>query len=83
MRGYSCLVILRELMDEIRQYEHEKDRDRLRSQPARANHVDNGSGDIDQNPPLPCHYFNYMLGTSTGGCVCAYPLFVTDLINRS
>ena len=23
----------------------------------------------DPDPPLPCHYFDYVIGTSTGGCV--------------
>ncbi|KAF8533535.1 acyl transferase/acyl hydrolase/lysophospholipase [Trichophaea hybrida] len=55
IRGYSSLIILQELMEKI----------------ARLERIDvaidvNGNA-ADHPLPLPCHYFDYIFGSSTGG----------------
>ncbi|KAI1127766.1 acyl transferase/acyl hydrolase/lysophospholipase [Nemania abortiva] len=57
VRGLSTLYILREIMREIKRLD------------------DNASAEdrLEQNPdgqlPLPCHYFDLIIGTSTGGLI--------------
>jgi len=55
IRGYSSLLILEELMKKIAQLEWE----------------DTAKGTTEditnRSLPLPCHYFDYIFGTSTGG----------------
>lgn len=54
MRGYASLIYMRRLMEKCREYEREADA-----------LEDHDEGDDDM--PLPCHYFKYIAGTSTGG----------------
>ena len=68
IRGYASLLILQELMREILVIEHElDDLDDSRD--------DSGSHSVahrlyrDNELPLPCHYFSYVFGTSTGGII--------------
>lgn len=64
MRGYASLLILSELMKAILDIEHELDNELDRS----SNDGDSRSShQLDEQLPLPCHYFNYVFGTSTGG----------------
>lgn len=53
-------------MIEARDYEHELDQQ-----------LENSDDDdeVDDGLPLPCHYFGYMFGTSTGGSVCNKLIF--------
>jgi patatin-like phospholipase/acyl hydrolase len=61
IRGYSSLLILEALMETI---------EREEAQPGFAN-IPNARGVSTQSAkktlPLPCHYFDYIFGTSTGG----------------
>lgn len=61
MRGYASLLIINELMKEALRIEHELD-DALDP-----NGSSPSSRHRDNQLPLPCHYFNYVFGTSTGG----------------
>ncbi|KAF1351853.1 acyl transferase/acyl hydrolase/lysophospholipase [Delphinella strobiligena] len=66
IRGYASLLILHELMKAILEIEHELD-DKLDQTP---NDIDTSSSHHQDNQlPLPCHYFNYVFGTSTGGII--------------
>lgn len=58
IRGYGTLFILEELMKECHRWEEIID-----SQNGRDPDHDNA------NTPLPCEYFDYFAGTSTGGSV--------------
>lgn len=62
MRGYSSLLILRQLMWEISKWEHQLDEDEYQSEEDKRERW---------NPTrlLPCHYFDFMYGTSTGGLI--------------
>jgi hypothetical protein len=61
IRGYSSLLILERLMYEVARwetlFEEELPLDQRRSDP------------FDAKSLLPCHYFDYMYGTSTGGLI--------------
>lgn len=58
IRGYSSLLILRDLMHEIYEWEHKLDAlDPL------------GEHIPPEEELLPCHYFDFMYGTSTGGLI--------------
>jgi patatin-like phospholipase/acyl hydrolase len=76
VRGYSSLLILRALMKEIEALEHSADRNAISSAysplvdspPEKS--LDPTSKDNKTNPEyLPCHYFDYIAGTSTGGLI--------------
>lgn len=62
IRGYSSLVILRALIEKIAEIERRYDagEERQRDTP-------HSSWRDDERDPLPCHYFDYAVGTSTGG----------------
>lgn len=62
IRAYSSLLILRALMKMIAQLENAT----LRSA-TQHNNDDTLINSIDGNLPLPCHYFDYIFGSSTGG----------------
>jgi hypothetical protein len=68
IRGFSSLLILEALMDEIARYEREKDPQAISSADSpiffRKQAVDNPAANF---VALPCHYFDYIAGTSTGG----------------
>jgi len=59
IRGYSSLLILKALMREIAA---EENRQEARLNPDSVKH-------FDENELLPCHYFDYLYGTSTGGLI--------------
>ncbi|GAB7352255.1 hypothetical protein MBLNU459_g2722t1 [Dothideomycetes sp. NU459] len=58
IRGYSSLLILSALMHEI----YVKEQELERSDPL-------GEDAVDEKNLLPCHYFDFMYGTSTGGLI--------------
>ncbi|KAK4207027.1 calcium-independent phospholipase A2-gamma [Rhypophila decipiens] len=70
VRGYSSLLILKRIMEEIKRIELEHD-------PAAKSSAyygwqgpqspDGGDPPTSDGVYLPCHYFDYMAGTSTGG----------------
>ncbi|EON67931.1 hypothetical protein W97_07428 [Coniosporium apollinis CBS 100218] len=60
IRGYSSLLILKRLMHEIAVWEEKLDKEQgSSSEPGR----------FKEQELLPCHYFDYMYGTSTGGLI--------------
>ena len=54
MRGYASLVILQRLMELCGERERQLD-------------AIAGYTESDSETPLPCIYFDYIMGTSTGG----------------
>lgn len=62
IRGYSTLLIIERLMREISQWERklEEEEGRVPGAPER---------NFDEQELLPCHYFDFMYGTSTGGLI--------------
>jgi hypothetical protein len=67
IRGYSSLLILERLMRCCADIEREENR-RLREHHAPGVPYDNPTLDpLNAGLPLPCHYFDYIVGTSTGG----------------
>ena len=56
IRGYASLLILKEIMTRCRTIEYNLDKSAA-----------DGSEDVEPDLSLPCHYFDYMIGTSTGG----------------
>lgn len=83
IRGYSSLLILRALMEAIGEIEREWPSDPAESSfhPLKSPSVDSDvlhryprintkhTERIATSPWLPCHYFDYMAGTSTGGLI--------------
>ncbi|KAF1983568.1 FabD/lysophospholipase-like protein [Aulographum hederae CBS 113979] len=61
IRGYSSLIILRRLMHEISVWERKFEEE---EQPVEAERRT-----FDEDDLLPCHYFDFMYGTSTGGLI--------------
>lgn len=62
IRGYSSLLILKQLMHEVAECER-----RLQKE---LGPVDGSERrDFNEDELLPCHYFDYMYGTSTGGLI--------------
>ncbi len=59
IRGYSSLLILERLMQEVAVWEN-----RFQEQEA---DLDVPHRTFEAQNLLPCHYFDYMYGTSTGG----------------
>ncbi|KAI9652836.1 MAG: hypothetical protein M1831_006361 [Alyxoria varia] len=59
IRGYSSLLILQALMHRIHVWE-----ERLQSE-----HESSSDPVPDERDLLPCHYFDFMYGTSTGGLI--------------
>ncbi|KAF1835627.1 FabD/lysophospholipase-like protein [Decorospora gaudefroyi] len=62
IRGYSSLLIIQRLMHEIAECERriQKEEGPVEGSERR---------DFNQDELLPCHYFDYMYGTSTGGLI--------------
>ncbi|KAB8345930.1 hypothetical protein FH972_022983 [Carpinus fangiana] len=58
IRGYSSLMILKALMHEVAVWEQ-----------TLATPEELQDNAFDENSLLPCHYFDYMYGTSTGGLI--------------
>ncbi|MCJ1342317.1 hypothetical protein MMC31_000499, partial [Peltigera leucophlebia] len=82
IRGYSSLLILRELMKAIGEIEREWHASPAESSfhPLKPPSVDSDAPEYPKistehpetnasSPWLPCHYFDYMAGTSTGGLI--------------
>ncbi|KAI1011896.1 hypothetical protein LB503_004334 [Fusarium chuoi] len=75
IRGYASLLVLKRIMIQIRELEQKhKDYKAPRSSFYRWMGVPDDDGIIEGNPEpervdkyLPCHYFDYIAGTSTGG----------------
>lgn len=70
VRGYSSLLILKYLMEEIKRIEQEEDP--LATSSAYYEWQGSASPEAGSSSSaagvfLPCHYFDYMAGTSTGG----------------
>ncbi len=62
IRGYSSLLILKQLMDEIAECERRLQRE-LGPVPGSTR------TEFNEDDLLPCHYFDYIYGTSTGGLI--------------
>jgi patatin-like phospholipase/acyl hydrolase len=54
VRGLSSLYVLREIMKQVKALDDADPNERI---------------ETDHEIPLPCHYFDLMVGTSTGGSV--------------
>ncbi|KZM25365.1 uncharacterized protein EKO05_0000583 [Ascochyta rabiei] len=62
IRGYSSLIIIQRLMHEVAQCER-------RLQEEEGPVPGSNRREFDEDALLPCHYFDYMYGTSTGGLI--------------
>ena len=60
IRGYSSLLILQRLMHEVAECEK-----RLQKEDG----LIGTQREFKEDELLPCHYFDYMYGTSTGGLI--------------
>ncbi|KAF2634528.1 FabD/lysophospholipase-like protein [Massarina eburnea CBS 473.64] len=62
IRGYASLIIIQRLMHEIAECEK-------RMEDSHGPVPDSGRRTFNEDELLPCHYFDYMYGTSTGGLI--------------
>lgn len=62
IRGYSSLLILKQLMHEVAECEK-------RIQEVEGPVAGSQRREFHEDELLPCHYFDYMYGTSTGGLI--------------
>ena len=76
VRGYSSLLILKELIRNIEAYERELDPNArssmyspLNDGPHNQAHLEEPDDIRSASKFLPCHYFDYIAGTSTGGLI--------------
>ena len=74
IRGYSSLLILKALIGVIERLEKQPDwitQNEVWTEPVQSSAEYPWQGDLDISGStfFPCHYFDYMAGTSTGGCV--------------
>ena len=65
IKGYTSLLILRELMGEVERWEKKFDTSTTSSSDSPYVEFDNSA----RPSYLPCHYFDYIGGTSTGGII--------------
>jgi hypothetical protein len=65
VRGYATLVIIKDIMSKVRAQEKEEDAE-LRNAHSITDY-DRERDPLTTKSPLPCHYFDYVVGTSTGG----------------
>jgi hypothetical protein len=72
IRGYATLIILKDIMSKVRAQEKEEDAE-LRNAYS-INDYDKEKDPLTTKSPLPCHYFDYVVGTSTGGSVISLHL---------
>ncbi|KAK4128474.1 FabD/lysophospholipase-like protein [Parathielavia appendiculata] len=87
IRAYSSLIILRDLMHEIERIEQSLD-----PRAAASTHTDRIPRDqipddvLREGQYLPCHYFDYIAGTSVGGLIAImlgmFGMSVDDCINE-
>ncbi|KAI9708449.1 MAG: hypothetical protein M1820_003910 [Bogoriella megaspora] len=77
IRGYASLLILQKLMHEIAEWERRLDAEEMITEELvpRPSHNETLLPDGNTRPEVvedelrPCHYFDYMYGTSTGGLI--------------
>lgn len=65
IRGYVSLFLLHDLMLRV-SVQEQLENARLR-QSHNISGYDQAKDPLANSPPLPCHYFDYVVGTSTGG----------------
>jgi hypothetical protein len=65
IRGYATLIIIKDIMSKVRAQEKEEDAE-LRNVHSITDY-DRENDPLTIKSPLPCHYFDYVVGTSTGG----------------
>ena len=65
IRGYATLIIIKDIMSKVRAQEKEEDAE-LRNVHSITDY-DKEKDPLTTKSPLPCHYFDYVVGTSTGG----------------
>jgi hypothetical protein len=65
IRGYATLLLIKSLMQEVANEERFADQ-ALRQEEGITQYSSN-TDPLKHLPPLPCHYFDYIVGTSTGG----------------
>jgi hypothetical protein len=66
IRGYASLLMLRKLMERVSEEEQRADALLRQSRNLTSSYVPEDDP-LRSSPPLPCHYFDYIVGTSTGG----------------
>ena len=67
VRGYSSLLILKELMRKIATLEHDDNAVKSSFDYPWDTEPDESKATSAESNFYPCHYFDYMAGTSTGG----------------
>jgi|ERR1700722_6069886 hypothetical protein len=65
IRGYATLIIIKDIMSKVCAQEKEEDA-KLRNAHSITDY-DRERDPLTTKSPLPCHYFDYVVGTSTGG----------------
>ena len=65
IRGYATLIIIKDIMSKVRAQEKEEGAE-LRNVHSITDY-DKEKDPLTTKSPLPCHYFDYVVGTSTGG----------------
>ena len=65
VRGYATLIIIKDIMSQVGAQEKEEDA-KLRNAHSITGY-DREKDPLTTKSPLPCHYFDYVVGTSTGG----------------
>jgi hypothetical protein len=65
IRGYATLIIIKDIMSKVCAQEKEEDA-KLRNAHSITDY-DREKDPLTTKNPLPCHYFDYVVGTSTGG----------------
>src|SRR5277367_3893897 len=65
VRGYATLIIIKHIMSKV--YAQEKEEDAELRDAHSITDYDREKDPLTTKSPLPCHYFDYVVGTSTGG----------------
>jgi patatin-like phospholipase/acyl hydrolase len=78
IRGYATLRIINDIMSKVRAQEKEEDA-ALRNSHSITDY-DREQDPLTTKNPLPCHYFDYIVGTSTGGYTSSSVLLMTTLL---
>ena len=66
IRGYASLLMLHKLMERVSEEEQRADALLRQSRNLTSSYAP-ADDPLRSSPPLPCHYFDYIVGTSTGG----------------